>query len=285
MRRRDCLLATGIALGAAAITSPTFGQRGAAMLSFDQTPDKPETFGYKVNWFAVKASDPASVLDALAFEERTQANWASGLEAAYGRTERHWVFFSPPVSGWVLVVGFWLPYPVSPTSQLEREHEVGGKFDVLFSRLMKRFDDVQFFGSYRVVGFVAWARALNGNPLRIFAISDSTVFANIGEQTPEEAKLGFANLTGLSPSDAGRRIFKMAEDQGEEEDALAASGLSRREARARLLQNRRDAIPDEQDVVDLAALWSIDPTRLSDEPHPTGLGLAARLPLSLRIHQ
>jgi hypothetical protein len=35
------------------------------MPSFDQTPSRPEPFAYKVNWFAVKASDPASVLDAL----------------------------------------------------------------------------------------------------------------------------------------------------------------------------------------------------------------------------
>ena len=43
------------------------------MPKFAQTPDKPEPFGYKVSWFAVKASDPALVLDALAFGEGTQA--------------------------------------------------------------------------------------------------------------------------------------------------------------------------------------------------------------------
>jgi hypothetical protein len=62
---------------------------------------------------------------------------------------------------------------------------------------------------------------------------------------------------------------------------LVASGLSRREARARVLQKGRDALPDEADVVDLAALWSIDPSRLSEQDHPLGLGLAARLPENL----
>jgi hypothetical protein len=28
------------------------------MPSFDQTPDKPEPFGFKISWFAVKATDP-----------------------------------------------------------------------------------------------------------------------------------------------------------------------------------------------------------------------------------
>jgi hypothetical protein len=54
------------------------------MPSFDQTPDNPEAFGFKVLWFAVKAADPASVLEALEFGGAMPANWASGLPAAYG---------------------------------------------------------------------------------------------------------------------------------------------------------------------------------------------------------
>jgi hypothetical protein len=241
-----------------------------AMPSFDQTPGRPESFAYKVNWFAVKASDPTSVLDALEFGEATPANWASGLAVVYG--DDPWVFASPSVSGWILVVGSSLPYPTNET-----HHDIGKRFDVLFSRLMQRFDDVQFFGSHRVVGFVTWARALNGKPIRVFSYADE-IMANLGEQTPEEAKLGFANLGGLSPSDALDEMFRVAGEQHSEQEALVASGIPQREARARVLQNRRDAIPDETDVVDLAALWSIDPSRLSDQDHPIGLGLAARLP-------
>jgi hypothetical protein len=189
------------------------------MASFDETPDKPTGFGFKVLWFAVKATDPASVLDALEFGERTPANWASGLATVYGD---QWVFASPPVSGWILVVGLSLPYPTNET-----HHDIGKRFDVLFSRLMQRFDDVQFFGSHRVSDFVTWARAVNGKPMRTFAWSGSNgeVLANFGEQTPEEAKLGFINLTGLSPSDAVDRIFKIVGEQQDEADALVASGL------------------------------------------------------------
>ena len=31
------------------------------MSSFDQTPDKPEPFGFKTNWFTLKTSDPAEL--------------------------------------------------------------------------------------------------------------------------------------------------------------------------------------------------------------------------------
>jgi hypothetical protein len=245
------------------------------MASFDETPDKPKGFGFKVLWLAVKAVDPASVLDALEFGERTPANWASGLATVYGD---QWVFASPPVSGWILVVGLSLPYPTNET-----HHDIGKRFDVLFSRLMQRFDDVQLFGSHRVSDFVTWARAVNGKPMRIFAWSGSNgeVLANFGEQTPEEAKLGLINLTGLSPSDAVDRIFKIVGEQQDETDALVASGLSLREALAKVRQNGRGNFPSEIDVVELAALWSIDPSRLEEQDHPVGLGLAARLPKDL----
>jgi hypothetical protein len=183
-----------------------------------------------------------------------------------------------PVNGWILVVGLSLPYPTNET-----HHDIGKRFDELFSRLMRRFDDVQFFGSHRVSDFVAWARAVKGKPMRVFAWSGSNgeVLANVGERTPEEAKLGIINLTGLSPSDAVDRIFRIAGEQQDEADTLVASGLSRREALARVRQNGRGNFPSETDVVELAALWSIDPSRLEEQDHPVGLGLAARLPEDL----
>jgi hypothetical protein len=251
------------------------------MPSFSQTAGKPEGFGFKVQWFAVRITDPASVLSALEFGEATPTNWATGLAAAYGnpQSDDAWVFISPALSGWVLVVGLSLPYPT-----IETHHDIGKRFDVLFSRLMQRFDDVQFFGSHRVAGFVTWARALNGKPMRIFGWSgcDGAVLANVGEQTPEEAKLGLANLSGLSPSDATDRIFAIEEEQEVEEDKLVASGLSRREAIRLVRKKLGGGFPKETDVVELAALWSIDPSRLEDQDHPLGLGLAVRLPENLK---
>lgn len=104
---------------------------------------------------------------------------------------------------------------------------------------------------------------------------------NIGERTLEEAKLGLANLTGLSPGEAGEEIFRLVEQYDTEENVLVATGLSEREARARVRQNSGHAFPGEVDVVELAGLWSINPSRLSEQDHPPSLGLAARLPENL----
>lgn len=246
------------------------------MPSFNQTPDEPEPFGYKISWFALKASDPASVVDALELGEPKPTNWASGLAAVYERSDP-WVFVSPPVGGWILAVSSSLPYPTAET-----HHDIGRKFDVVFSRLMKLFDDVQFFGSHRVSDFAAWVRALKGKPTRILAYAGGPVLMNFGDQTVEEAKLGLADLSGLSPADAEDKIFTIAEEQDAEADRLVASGLSRREALARIRQNGGHAFPDENDVVGLAGLWSVDPTQLSNQDHPLDVGLAARLPENLR---
>jgi len=246
--------------------------------SFDRTPESPEPFGYKVCWFAISTSDPASVIDALGFGKATPANWSSGLAAACGHEgDDRWVFVSPPLGGWVLAISGAWPYPT-----VETHHEIGKKFDILFARLAKRFDDVQFFGSYRVSDFAAWARAINGKPVRVFAYGDGQVLMNIGDQTAEEAKLGLVNLSGLSPTDAEDEIFRIAEERNDEEERLVAGGLSHADAIVKARQGGRDAFPGEEDVVDLAGLWSIHPTTLAEQDHPPGVGLAVRLPSDLR---
>jgi hypothetical protein len=244
--------------------------------ALDQTPDLPQPFGYKVSWFAVRTDDATKVIDALGLAEAAPANWASGLAMAdrYSREGNSWLFVSPPVNGWVFAVSSSLPYPIGETHD-----DVGRKFDALLSRLMARFDDVQFFGSYRVTGFCAWARALNGKPERMFAYNDGQVLTNFGDQTPDEAKLGFPDLSGLSLPDADDKIFAVAEEQSAEEERLVAAGISWEEALAKI---GRSALPDEEDVVELAALWSIDPTQLSDQDHQPGLGFVARLPEDMR---
>lgn len=251
------------------------------MPSFDQTPDLPDIFGYKIAWLALKAPDPASVVDALELQDATPANWASGLAAVHDResppASLPWLFVSPAVSGWVLVVGSSLPYP----TEIDRNRSAGQKFELLLSRCMKRFADVQYFASHRVIDFYAWARALDGRPIRIFCYGGGEVAMNFGDQTPEEANLGFHDLSGLSGREAVDRLFALAAEQDDAEERLIQSGLSRREARAKVRKNGRDPLLDEEDVLDLAGQWSINPMELANDDHPPGLGLAARLPKHL----
>jgi hypothetical protein len=148
---------------------------------------------------------------------------------------------------------------------------------------MTRFDDVQFFGSHRVVDFTTWARAMSGTPIRMFGYAGGggDVLANFGDQTPEEAQLRFTDLSGLSPTNANNRMFELAEQQDQEEYRLRKSGLSEQEARKKMRETTRSPFPHETDVTDLAGLWSVDPSRLDEQDHPPGLGLVVRLPRDL----
>ena len=247
---------------------------------FDPTPDTPRSFGFKVCWFAIQTSNPKLIFEALELGEPTQANWASGVAAAFGGHPHPayagWVFVSPPLNGWVLVLHSSFPYPVAAGL---RHSEIGEKFNVLFSRLATRFANVQFFGSHRVVGFAAWALAANGQITRVFSYCERTL-ENFGDQTAEEVILHFINLDGLPPDGADTKFLAESEKYFADETALVAAGLKHQEAAERMQQSGRKTIPDEEDVIRLAALWSIDPTRISDQRYPASAGWVAPLPTS-----
>lgn len=267
---RRILAAVG--LGTAALAS------GADAPLLDPTPDRPEPFGYKVSWFAVQAHDSKLVVEALGLGGGTTANWSSGIKAAYRQptgAERPRAFVSPPIGGWVFVVGSSLPYPDAGSSVEASKFK--NPFYELLSRLSSRFHDVQFFGSYRVVGLTAWARAVKGNVQRVFAYADGEVYVNVGEQSSEERQLNFANLSGLTPAQATERIFDIAQQQEAEEDELASKGLPPTETLAHSQQSTRNPIPDEECVLELATLWSINPNEFPLE-WSLGNGVVISLP-------
>ena len=239
LTRRAALL-LGAALPAIAAATPA--QPDAAA-----TPDTAQDFGYKILWFAVRAPDPQTVAAALQATATKPANWATGLAAAYAalKSKPATAFISPAVDGWVFIASTALPYPAI---EGESAKTTGRKFEQLVQRLTSNFAEVQFFGSYRVINFVAWARYVAGQPTRVFAMADE-VLVNIGTQTAEEARLGFTDISGLNAQAASARLF-----------------------------SEGGRLPDEDDVLQLATAWSLDPSRLSERPRPAALGLLLNWP-------
>ncbi|WP_162820847.1 hypothetical protein [Microvirga calopogonii] len=227
-------------------------------------PDHPVSFGCKVNWFAIRTTDSASVREVLGLDDPRPANWASGVAAAYEYSRREaeaaTVFVSPAVRGWILVISVDLPYPADASLDYS-EQELGRAFRHIFSNLASHFEEVQFFGTYRVVGFDAWARARHGRVERIFSFRDGEVLANEGPQSLEEAQLGFLDLGARTPEEATSFIYEADTSQNE-----------------RSAESARSPIPDEQDTIDLAGLWSLDPTQLNKIEDAAGVGFVASLP-------
>ncbi|MEQ1647311.1 MAG: hypothetical protein ABL898_01895 [Hyphomicrobiaceae bacterium] len=216
---------------------------------YDVAPDFPVGFGYKMAWLAVRTRDTMAVVDALGVLDAEPANWKSGLGTVYddklGETR---VFISPPVNGWTFVVGLPLPAPVG--------RRFTDKSIPFLLDLGSRFIEVQYFFSYPIIDYYAWARVIGGKVARAFAISDDGVVWNKGRPTKEEKALGL-------------KLFEFRGIRGRKGDAGGEMML----------------YPTEEHVIEVASKWSIDPTSLERMPASEGLGVIARAPSSWRAER
>jgi len=98
---------------------------------------------------------------------------------------------------------------------------------------------VQFFGTDRITEYHAWARARDGNLLRAYCYvgerGDVPLF--LGDPTADERELGI----GTRGTDPDREHWS-----DDEWDAWS------------------DTTPSEDDVMEMAARWSIDPSTIDD---------------------
>lgn len=216
---------------------------------FGQTPDRPAGFGYRMAWLAIRSRDPRAVSQALGLTDATPCNWNSGIGTVYDRKlgESH-VFVTPPVNGWVFVVGVPLPHPAGSA--------FADKCTPLLVGLGGRFVEVQYFFSYPPIDMFAWARMLDGRLTRAFAIGDEGVIWNKGKTTREERDLGL-------------KMFELRGVKGRRGDAGGEIILH----------------PTEDHVMRLAHRWSLDPTTLDAAKIEPALGLIASAPLSWRAER
>jgi hypothetical protein len=163
---RRILAVLGIGIAAAGPSTST--QPADPSKQWDATPDAPVSFGYKVCWLTIRTQDTAAVIRAMRLRDARAANWKTGISAAY---EENLVFVSPVLHGWTFVVGRDLP---PPESNGPGEPAGGLTFGHMFAKLSEQFPEVQFFGSHRVSGFVAWARAKGGHVERVFSFVKQT---------------------------------------------------------------------------------------------------------------
>jgi hypothetical protein len=222
------------------------GGAGEKRVVLAASPDGPCAFGCSMAWLAVRADAPEAVIDALRLEQATSCNWNSGIGAAYddwlGST---YVFVTPPVRGWVFVIGLPLPHPVGPGFI--------DKCTPMLVELGARFDEVQYFFSFPPIDYFAWARVKDGRLVRAFAVTDEGIVWNKGRASKEERALGL-------------KLFELRGVRGRKGDAGGEMILH----------------PTEEHVMRLASRWSIDPTTLDEEQAPSGSGYIALAPQSWR---
>lgn len=149
------------------------------------------------------------------------------------------VFVTPPVGDWTLAVGRCLFPP---------EH-VEAFAKPLLKELSRRFQDAQYFCTHRESDLHVWARARKGRFLRGYGWlgQRKSVIWNEGPQTKQEFDLGFRFTDGPTTPP----VVKRADDP---------------------------AAADESCVLQLAALWSVDPSSLDDYSSAPGEGIVGEIP-------
>lgn len=215
-------------------------------LIFDVRPDRPAAFGLKMAWIAVRTVETDAVVDVLGLVAPVTSNWNSGIGTVYDdKLGERRVFVSPPVEGWTFVVGLALPPPMS--------RAFVDKWTPMMNALAGRFGDVQYYFTFPLIDFYAWARFSNKRLARAFAIGDAGVVMSQGKPTREEKALGL-------------KLFELRGVRERDGDAGGEIIL----------------YPTEDHVLRLAAKWSLDPTTLGPASAPAALGLIAEAPAHWR---
>ena len=156
---------------------------------------KPLLFDSPSRWLAIRSNSPESVQSALGLHNATLCSWEQGLAEA----QDFKLFLTPPVKGWILVLGIGLPEPVDDIDELFH----------LIVALSRSLGEVQFFSANRVVDSHAWVHANHGRVLRAYAWSGATLW-NQGVMTGPETELG---LTCFDYTEPVRQKFSSHEPQ------------------------------------------------------------------------
>ncbi|MEZ5926553.1 MAG: hypothetical protein R3D57_19470 [Hyphomicrobiaceae bacterium] len=211
----------------------------------DRAPDRPVPFGYATAWLAVRTADSIRLLEALDLTAAERASWRGGVAATYAEeTSDRDVFVSPSVAGWTFVIGLALPQPAGPAY-----HDRAGQ---LLAQLADEFPDVQYYFTYPPLDLYGWARWKDGRLLRAFAIGGEGVLWNAGRATAAERLAGLR----LPPEGKGGR------------NPVWHEGYT---------------YPDEEQVLRLAAEWSLDPTTIDKRDASVALGYLGHAPAQWQL--
>lgn len=124
-------------------------------------------------WLAIKSRNLQAVQSALGLHNAKRCSWSDALAG------EEKLFISPPVKGWILVIGSGLPDPAE---------DIDACFRFLV-HLSRRLGQVQYFFASRILHHHAWARIDAGRIIRAYAWAGGTLWHQ-GHRTPAEADLG-----------------------------------------------------------------------------------------------
>ena len=138
-------------------------------------------------WLAIKSRSLVKVQSALGLHNAKPCSLAEGMSGG----EK--LFISPPINGWILVMGAGLPEPSDDV-------------DICFRFVMnlsRKLGEVQLFNSSRVLLYHAWVFADRGRVVRAYAWAGKTIWKQ-GLRTSAEREL---DLKCFDYTEASERSF------------------------------------------------------------------------------
>ena len=124
----------------------------------------------------------------------------------------HNLFISPPIQGWILILGHGLPDPAEDVDECFK----------LVLKLSRAVGQVQFFSAHRAVNHHAWVKADEGRVQRGYAWAGETLW-NQGKPTQAEIDLDLRCLAyGESPEPVGLNSFEAHYSNTDKVSFLAA---------------------------------------------------------------
>ena len=131
-------------------------------------------FNLPARWLAVRSANPMLVQAALGLHNPTPCSWEEGLSAAHD----HKLFISPPIQGWILIMGSHLPEPGDDVDRCFR----------FVLELSRKLGHVQFFSINRPVNHHTWVQVDQGLVARAYSWAGRTLW-NQGKLTRAEIEL------------------------------------------------------------------------------------------------
>jgi hypothetical protein len=149
-------------------------------------------------WLAVRSKNPQNIQAALGVQHARACSWSDALATPFEPR----LFISPPVNGWIVVMGCDLPDPADDIDECYK----------FLAGLSHKLGEVQFFARNRAVSHHGWARMDGGKVLRAYVWAGETMW-NQGPLTDAERELKMRCLTYTESSEllgyTGREVLSL----------------------------------------------------------------------------
>ncbi len=212
-----------------------FRRRSQAPESYGRPRPSNSVFDAPIRWLAIRCLDPQAVQAALNLHNARSCSWSDALSKPFEPR----LFISPPVDGWVLVMGCDLPDPTDDVDECFK----------FLTALSRKLGEVQFFHRHRAVSHHGWARLSEGKVLRAYAWAGETLWNQGGPTEAERAArvrcLAYgenSNVLGLAERDVmnsnTERVIRIAAAWSLDPMSVDTSTLEERGIAGDLLHSR-----------------------------------------------